>query len=103
MGIVAGQYELFRSIYRFDYHFFAADAHEYSEFKVISFEKLFLLKTLSFKDSPHIEKMAADFHLMVKYYNTFRNKEYEEYSNKHIDSYLAAVNGVIYNDNYLEK
>jgi len=47
--------------------------------------------------------MAADFHLMVKYYNTFRNKEYEEYSNKHIDSYLAAVNGVIYNDNYLEK
>jgi hypothetical protein len=49
LGIVAGQYELFRSIYRFDYHFFAADAHEYSEFKVISFEKLFFLKPCRLK------------------------------------------------------
>jgi hypothetical protein len=104
MSIFTEQYEFFRSVYRFDYNFFAVDAHEYNEFKVISFEKLFLLKTLSFKYSPHVEKLTNDFHLMVKYYfNTFRNKENEEYSNKHIDSYLSAPGGVIYNDNYLNK
>lgn len=101
LGLLIGKYELFRSVYRFDYDFFSDGAYEHENFKVISFEKLFLLKALSFKDNPDVVKLTNDFQLMVKYYyDVFRNKDYVDNASKHLDSYLSAINGVIYNDNY---
>jgi hypothetical protein len=101
LGVLVGEYELFRSVYRFDYDFYSEGAVEYDRFKIISFERLFFLKALSFKCQPEVLKLTNDFELMVKYYNdTFRNKDYVENAMKHIKSYESAPNGTIYNDKY---
>lgn len=101
LGLLIGQYELFRSVYRFDYDFYSEGAIEFDKFKIISFERLFFLKTLSFKHQPEVLKLTNDFELMIKYYNdTFRNKEYVENAMKHMKSYESVPNGTIYNDNY---
>ena len=101
LGLLIGQYELFRSVYRFDYDFYSEDAFEYDQYKVISFEKLFFMKTIAFKNQPEILKLTNDFELMIKYYDdNFRNKDYVENTEKHLEAYLSAPNGVILNDNY---
>ncbi len=101
LGLLVGRYELFRSVYRFDYDFYSEDAKEYDKFKVISFEKLFLLKALPFNNDSVAWKLANDFHIMVNYcFNTFQNKDYVENAMKHIEKYESAPNGTIYNENY---
>ena len=101
LGLMIGQYELFRSVYRFDYDYFSEGAFEYDRYKVMSFEKLFFMKVLAFKNQPEVTKLTRDFELMVKYYeDNFQNRDYVANASKHIDSYLSAPNGVIYNEKY---
>lgn len=101
LGVLIGQYELFRSVYRFDYDFYSEGAIEYDQCKVMSLERLFFMKALSYKNQPEVWKLTNDFELMIQYYNdTFRNKEYVENAMKHIKKYESAPNGTIYNDNY---
>lgn len=100
LGILVGQNELFRSIYRFDYGFFSEGAIEFENFKVISFEKLFFLKSLSFKTSPDVQKLTYDYELMLNYLDAYRNREFVANAEKHIEDYISALNGTIYNDNY---
>lgn len=100
LGVLVGEYELFRSIYRFDYAFFAQGAIEYSKFKVISFERLYFLKSLSYKTAPGVWKLTNDYELMLNFLDIFRNVEYVGNAALHLDDYLAAPGGIIYNDKY---
>jgi hypothetical protein len=101
LGLLIGAYELFRSVYRFDYDFWAEGAFEYDTFKVMSFERLFFMKVLAFKYQPEVPKLTHDFELMLKYYNdTFQNKDYVEYALKHMKKYESVHNGTVFNDIY---
>jgi hypothetical protein len=101
LGLSIGEFELFRSVCRLDYDFFSKDAIEYDTFKVLSFEKLFFMKALAYYHQPELKKHTDDFELVVNdTYDRFQNKDYVESSKKHLQSYLSAPNGTIFNDNY---
>ncbi|HEY5584630.1 MAG TPA: hypothetical protein VIK78_09085 [Ruminiclostridium sp.] len=101
LGLLIGQYELFRSVARLDYDFYSEGAIEYDKYKVMSFEKLFFMKVIAYKSQPEILKHTNDFELMIKYYyETFRNKDYVENAIKHIEKYETVPDGTIFNDNY---
>lgn len=88
--------ELLRSIFRFDYDFFAEGAVEHENCKVISIEKLFFMKVLAFDNQPEIKKHVQDYRLIWDYFmKTFQNKEYVMHALRHEDAYLNASDGII--------
>lgn len=101
LGLLIGQYELFRSIYRFDYDFYSDGAIEYDQYKVMSFERLFFMKVLAYKNRPEVLKYVNDFELMLNCtFDKFQNKDYVENTMKHIEKYKSVANGIVLNDNY---
>ena len=97
LGISVHGYELFRSIWKFDYDFFASGATEFGQCKVISFDKLFLMKVLAMNAA---EKHKNDVDLILERYKRDQNPEYKKNMDDHIEKYLAAPGGVIYHDEY---
>ncbi len=101
LGLRIGEHELFRSVFRLDYDFYAEGAIECEQCKVVSFEKLFFMKVIAFNNQPEVPKHTADFQLILQYYfDTFQNKDYVANAERHIAQYLAAPNGTIFNDAY---
>ena len=101
LGLLIGKYEVWRSVARLDYAFYSDGAIEYEHYKVLSFEKLFFMKAIAYENEPEIPKHADDFRLAINHcYELFRNKEYVAYGMKHTQSYLAAPQGIVYNDRY---
>lgn len=103
LGLVVGEFELWRSIWKVDYTFFAQDAMEYDQYRVLSIEKLLLTKVLALK-SPEKQKQEADINLIVQYIlNQNQRLELVAYMNEHVKSYLAAKDGAVYNGKYLNE
>lgn len=101
LGLLIGKYELWRSVFKLDYHFYSESAIEYEKYKIISFEKLFFMKTIAFENQPEIIKHTEDFKITIKYYiEKYQNKDYLENALKYTDKYLIAPDGIILNDNY---
>lgn len=95
------KYELLRSIFRFDYNFYAEGSIEYKNYRVISIEKLFFMKALAYNNQPEIQKHTQDYMLMWEYlFKEFQNKEYVLNADKHIDDYLNLPDGIVCNGKY---
>ncbi len=100
-GLTVGKYELWRSVCKLDYSFYAEGAIEYETYKVLSFEKLFFTKVIAYENEPEVQKHTDDYKLVINhYYNTYKNREYEEFMIQNSDIYLSIPDGIVYNDNY---
>lgn len=97
LGVKVNNYEMFRSMWKFDYNFFAVNAVEYKEYKIVSFENLFLMKVLAMNSE---EKHKRDVDLILEHYEKNQNPEYKKNMNDNINRYLSVPGGVIYNDEY---
>jgi hypothetical protein len=62
LGVCEFEFEIWRSICRFDYEFLSAGAIDKGEYLIISLEKLLFLKALAMK----VEKYRQDLELIVK-------------------------------------
>ncbi|GCF93097.1 hypothetical protein NRIC_09880 [Enterococcus florum] len=94
--LTLGEYEILRSIFRFDYAFFSEGAIEREYCKIISLEKLFFMKVLAYENQPEVEKHTQDYQLMLThFFENFQNREYVETMNQHIEDYLNAPDGTI--------
>jgi|GEM_PF-243380 len=101
LGVRVGEYELFRSVFRLDYGFYAKGAVEFEQYKVVSFEMLFFMKALAFENQPEVQKHADDFRLVINHLvQSNQNADYVEKAMKHTQSYLAAPNGIILGGQY---
>jgi hypothetical protein len=96
-GIRVDEYELFRSMWKFDYSYFDVDTNVFDEIKVVSVNLLFRMKVFAIDSD---EKHRNDIELMKKYFEKYQNKEYLEYMNKNLERYLKVPNGLIINGDY---
>jgi hypothetical protein len=98
LGISVHGFEMFRSIWRFDYDFYSVNALEYDRYKIVSFEKLFLMKVLAMNAG---EKHKRDVALILEQYlKKYENPEYKRNMDDNIQKYLSVPGGIIYNDEY---
>jgi hypothetical protein len=96
-GIRVDEYELFRSMWKFDYSYFDVDTNVFDKIKVVSVNLLFRMKVFAINSD---EKHRNDIELMKKYFEKYQNKEYLEYMNKNVERYLKVPNGLIINGDY---
>ena len=96
-GIRVNEYELFRSMWKFDYQYFNIGAIEFDEYKIISIDMLFRMKVFAMDSG---EKHKNDIELLKNYFMQFQNKEWNDYMNKNINRYLKVENGLIINGDY---
>jgi hypothetical protein len=102
LGVRFHRYELLRSISRLDYDFYSIGAHEYENYKVISFERLFFMTAAAVRSEPEVQKRIDDFGLTLgRYYDNYRNHEYVENAELHMSSYINAPDGTIFGDKYV--
>ncbi|MBP8083298.1 MAG: hypothetical protein KAZ87_08880 [Spirochaetes bacterium] len=97
LGVVIGNFEIWRSIMLLDYNFYAEGSVEFSDYMVVSFDKLFFMRSLAL----HVEKYKKDFDLMKESILKKQHTEFKNYADKHIDSYKSSPGGVVFNDKYL--
>ena len=97
LGIRVNEYELFRSMWKFDYQYFNIGAIEFDEYKIISIDMLFRMKVFSMNSE---EKHKNDIELIKNYFMQFQKKEWNDYMNKNINGYLKVENGLIINGGY---
>lgn len=98
LGIVALGFEMFRTIWKLDYAFFAQGAIELDNCRVMSIEKLLFIKVLSMKAG---EKHRNDIDLIVKYIlKTNQRPDIVDFMNSHLQSYLNSPEGIVYNEKY---
>jgi hypothetical protein len=90
-GLVLGNFELFRSIYRFDYPFYCRNAVELAHFKVVHIDTLFRMQVFAMEARP---KNKQDVELIKAYYAREQNPEYKQYLNRHIDRYVNSPDGI---------
>jgi len=80
LGVVVGEFEIWRSISFFDYDFFAKDAVCASSILVVSLDKLLFTRALVLEGASgnwDVEKYRVDFEKLVHYYyENFRNKNF---------------------------
>ena len=99
--VEVGKYQLFRSISRLDYSFYSDNSIEYNRYKIVSFERLFLMKAFAVRSQPEIQKNVDNFGLVIGYYyDNFRNQEYVANAELHISAYMNALNGLIIGGKY---
>lgn len=96
VGIVVYEFEIWRSIMLLDYDFFSESAAEYDEYKIVSFDRLFLTRVMA----ANVEKYKKDLDLMINHYLKNQNPEFMKYAEKYFEKYKSVPGGVIFNDEY---
>jgi hypothetical protein len=96
-GVKVNEYEMFRSMYKFDYYYFNTGAIEFDEYKIVSIDMLFRMKVFAIDAD---DKHKKDVELLKEYFMKFQNQAWNDYMNKNIDRYLKAENGLIINGDY---
>lgn len=97
-GIKANGFEMFRSIYRFDYDHYCLGSIEFTRYKIVSLDMLFRMKVFAMDAD---EKHQKDVQLLKQQYEKlFQNKTYKAYLDAHVDRYLAVPGGTILNGDY---
>jgi hypothetical protein len=96
-GIRNNQYELFRSMYKFDYPYFNKGAIVFDEYKMVSIDMLFRMKVFAMGSE---EKHTKDVELLKEYFKQFQNMEYQNYMNQNVERYLKVDKGLILNGDY---
>jgi hypothetical protein len=96
-GVKVQEYELFRSMWRFDYSYYNANSIECEQYKIVSIDMLFRMKVFAMNAG---EKHVKDVELIKKYYMQQQNAEWNDYMNENIERYLKVENGLIINGDY---
>lgn len=96
-GLKVGEYELFRSMYKFDYPYFAEGSIDLGGCKVVSIERLFRMQVFAMDSG---EKRRRDVELLKGYFMRFQNAEYRDYMERNIQRYLDAEGGLVVNGDY---
>jgi hypothetical protein len=97
-GIKVNGFEMFRSIYRFDYDHYCQNCVEFTRYKIVSLDMLFRMKVFAMDAD---EKHRKDVDLLKQQYEKLsQNKTYKAYLDAHVDRYLAVPNGTILNGDY---
>ena len=99
-GIQVNGFELFRSIYRFDYAHYSVGAIELTNYKIVSVDMLFRMKVFA---TGVAQKHDSDVQLLKEYYQQFQNREYREYLERHINRYTSSENGIFIAISYDDK
>jgi hypothetical protein len=96
-GVKVNEYELFRSMWKFDYQYFNNGAIEFDQYKIISIDMLFRMKVFAMDAE---EKHKKDVDLLKEYFMQYQVKEYVDFMEKNIERYLKADKGLIINGDY---
>ncbi|HEY1406086.1 MAG TPA: hypothetical protein VF857_05705, partial [Spirochaetota bacterium] len=96
-GVRVNEYEMFRSMYKFDYPYFTEGSIEFDQYKVVSIDMLFRMKVFAMGAE---EKHNKDIELMKEHFMQHQNKEYLDYMNNNVDRYLKVDKGLILNGEY---
>lgn len=96
-GILVDGFELFRSIYKFDYAHYSLGAIELMNYKIVSIDMLFRMKVFAIGVA---QKHDSDVQLLKEYYQRFQNREYQNYLDRHIDRYITSENGIFFGISY---
>jgi hypothetical protein len=100
LGVAVGEFEIWRSIWKLDYAFFAEGAIEFGSYRILSIEKLLLTKALAL-NSPEKQKQEADMQLIVQYIlRQNQRPDIVEFMNAHVQSYLNSPDGFVYDGKY---
>jgi len=96
LGVVIAPFEIWRSIALLDYDFFAKDAIDFNNIKMVSIDRL-LFSRVSAMD---VKKYLDDLMLMKEhYYKNYRNKSFLYEAETHIPSY-EKNDGIVWGGNY---
>jgi hypothetical protein len=96
-GVRINEYELFRSMRKFDYQYFNNGSIEFDQYKVISIDMLFRMKVFAMDSE---EKHKKDVELIKEYFMQYQVKEYADFMEKNIERYLKCDKGLITNGDY---
>ncbi|MCR4264131.1 MAG: hypothetical protein NUV98_05450 [Candidatus Roizmanbacteria bacterium] len=91
LGIVIDEFEIWKTIYGYDYEYLSRDAISLDTVLMISIEKLLLMKACAV----HIEKYRKDTELISKYIQSKHGKTVE-YLRTENDSLLHHLSNVTY-------
>lgn len=96
LGLVIGEFEIWRSIAHLDYNFFKKDAIEEENILVISIERLLWTRVCAMQ----VEKYRKDLELLKEYYyKNYTNPKYHEEALLHEKSY-QKMKGAVFGGNY---
>jgi hypothetical protein len=96
-GLRIGEYELFRSMYKFDHPYFDAGSSDLGDYKVVSIDMLFRMQVFAMGSG---EKRRRDVELLKGYFMRSQNREYLAFMDRNVPRYLAAPDGLVLNGDY---
>jgi hypothetical protein len=96
-GVKVNDYELFRSMWKFDYQYFNKGSIEFDQYKIISIDMLFRMKVFAMDAE---EKHKKDIELIKEYFMQYQVKEYVDLMENNIERYLKHDKGLIINRDY---
>ncbi len=84
-----------------DYDFYAKEAVEYDDFKIISYDRLYFMAASAWRSEKNVQKRIDDFELVYwAYYDKCKNPRYDKYSEEHRYIYENVPNGTVYGGKY---
>jgi hypothetical protein len=92
LGVLVDGVELFRSVYRLDAAFFGVGATEFEHCRMISSDRLLVMKWLA---TGSTSKNEYDLELLKGWFLRNQNSQWEAYMQGRVPRYLAASNGVL--------
>ncbi len=92
LGLLVDGVEMFRSVYRLDAGFFGVGAVEYAHCRVMSADRLLLMKWFAQGGTP---KNDRDLELIKGYFFRSQNPAWEAYMQGRVPRYLAAPGGTL--------
>ncbi|MFD1174896.1 hypothetical protein ACFQ3W_01065 [Paenibacillus puldeungensis] len=98
LGMVIGEFEIWRSIALLDYNFFLKDAIDEGNLLMVSLDRLLLMRVCAME----VEKYKKDLITMKEYYyEHFRNQDFLHEAEKHSASYDKS-GGTIFGGKYID-
>ncbi|MFT8352032.1 hypothetical protein [Clostridium saccharoperbutylacetonicum] len=96
LGMVIGEFEIWRSIAHLDYNFFKKDAIEEENILIVSIDRLLWTRVCAME----VEKYRNDLELLKEYYyKHYTNPKYHQEALVHEKSYLK-MNGIVLGGKY---
>lgn len=99
LGIHHAGYELFRSMWKFDYAHFLPGSIELARVRVVNIDQLFRMKVFALQAH---EKHQADVELIKRHFEVGQNPAYRRYMEAHVPAYLEAPGGTLFNNAFEE-
>lgn len=99
LGVVIGEFEIWRSIALLDYEFFLKEAVEEGSMLMVSLDRLLFMRVCAME----IEKYKRDLVTMREYYyKSFSNQEFKAEAQTHAKSY-EKTGGTVFSGNYADE